>query len=69
MSAPVMTDEEVVFHIQKNTRLNQVRRVFNSAVGRIEQAEWKRIPPTAIELRRMEFEAVLKIAAELGVKL
>lgn len=69
MPAPVMTDEEVMFHIRKNTRLNRVRQVFSGAVGRLEQAGQQRRPPTAIELRRMEFEAVRKIAAELGVQI
>lgn len=69
MPAPVMTDEEIMFHIRKNTRLNQVRAVFSAAAARLEQAGQQRRPPTAIELRRMEFEAVRKIAAELGVQI
>lgn len=65
----MMTDEEVMFHLRQNTRLNQVRAVFSAAAARLEQAEQQRRPPTAIERRRMEFEAVRKIAKALGAQL
>lgn len=64
-----MTDEEIAFNMRHDTRLNRVRAVFSGEVGRLEQAEQQRKKPTPVERRRMEFEAVRKIAAALGVQL
>lgn len=62
-----MHDEDVMRHIRDQTRLDSVRRVFSAECARIEQACSQRPPPSSIELRRMEFEAVRKIALALGV--
>ena len=64
-----MTDEEVMAELNSNTPLDRARRVFSGAVGRIEQTHQNRYEPTPVEWRRMEFEAVKKIAVELGVEL
>lgn len=64
-----MTDEEVLYHIKNDTRLNKVRVLFSGECGRIERAFAQRRQPTPVEHQRMEFEAVRKIAAALGTKL
>jgi hypothetical protein len=56
------TDKEVMELLMDNSSpLNKARVQFSFAIARIEQAEQQRKPPTAIERRRMEFEAVEKI--------
>lgn len=64
-----MTDAEVLEAMRADTSLNRARRVFSGECGRIEQAEMQRRPASPIEIRRMEFEAVRKIAAALGIEL
>jgi hypothetical protein len=63
-----MTDAEVMAELQSGSRLNRARQQFSSASARIEQAGQQRTPLPPIEMRRMEFEAVRKIAAVLGVE-
>lgn len=43
--------------------LNKARQVFSSACAQIEQAGAQRTPLNPIQMRRMEFAAVLKIIA------
>lgn len=62
-----MDDKELFAELATNSPLNRARRVFLGEVARIEQAEQQRSPLSPITRRRMEFEAVKKIAAELGV--
>lgn len=64
-----LTDKEIVAEMQRDTYLNRARQKFSSACGRIDQAQRQRKPASIIEIRRMEFEAVLDIAAAFGVKL
>lgn len=64
-----MTDQEVMDELRSDTPLNRARREFSSAYGLIEQSFQQGKPPSPIEIRRMEFEAVRKIAAALGVEL
>ena len=63
-----MTDDEVTEALKSDTPLNRARRVFSGEMGRFEQATTQYYTPTPVEWRRMEFEAVRKIAAELGVE-
>ena len=63
-----MTDKEVMAALRSDTPLNRARAVFSSCCGEIEQACAQRRAPGPIELRAMEFEAVRKIAAALGVE-
>ena len=63
----MMTDKEVMDALRSDTPLNRARAVFSSECGRIEQADAQRRPPSPIEIRRMEFEAVKRIAEALGV--
>lgn len=60
-----MTDEETLSAINADTPLNRARKVFSFESARIEQALMQRRPPSPIEVRRMEFEAVGKIIAAL----
>lgn len=62
-----MTDAEVMAELRSDTPLNRARAAFSHAWAGLEQAGMQRKPPGAIEVRRMEFEAVQKIAAALGV--
>lgn len=64
-----MTDEEVMRELRVDSPLNRARMAFSAACAQIEQteAQWKQ--PGPIEMRRMEFEAVRKIAKALGVEL
>lgn len=55
--------------VRSDTPLNRARRIFVSEYARIEQAVAQRTPPCPIEVKRMEFNAVRKIAAELGVEM
>ncbi|KKL98094.1 hypothetical protein LCGC14_1827790 [marine sediment metagenome] len=65
-----MTDEQILAALKSDTPLNRARQVFSSETARIEQTFQQRFdPPTPIEVRGMEFEAVKKIAAALDVDL
>ena len=64
-----MTDKEVLEALGLNTPLNRARIVFSSMCAKIEQSGMQRKPPSSIEIRRMEFEAIRKIAAALGVEI
>lgn len=63
MSARVMTDDQVIEALRSDSPLNRARREFSSACGRIEQAGQQLSP---IDVRRMEFEAVLAIVNAFG---
>ena len=62
------TDAEVLELLRGNSALNKARQIFSGAYGQIEQAHQQRSPPGPIEVRRMEFEAVEKIAAALSLR-
>ena len=64
-----MTDAEIIAEIRTTSPLNNARQEFRFACARIEQAGMQRKPLTAIEERRMEFDAVRQIAKALGVEL
>lgn len=64
-----MTNDEVMSELWADTPFNRARAVFSGAAAGIEQATMQRKPPGPIEIRRMEFEAVKKIAAALGVNI
>jgi hypothetical protein len=64
-----MTDAEVIKEMQGTSPLNRARRAFSSWSAKIEQAGQQREPLTAINIRRMEFDAVRAIAKELGIEL
>jgi hypothetical protein len=62
-----MTDTEVLEMMKSDTPLAKARTIFSSECARIEQACSQRSPLSIFDLRRMEFEAVSKIANTLGV--
>lgn len=65
-----LTDAEVMAILRSgDTPLNRVRAILSNHSGMIEQAAMQRKPPGPVEIRRLEIEAVLKIAEVLGVTL
>lgn len=69
-SVTIPTDDaETIAALKADTPLNRARAAFSHSYGRIEQAHGQRKPPTIIESRRMEFEAVAAIAKALGVEI
>jgi hypothetical protein len=63
------TDAEVVQMLRTDCAFNKARQIFSSESASIEQAEMQRRPLGPCEMRKMEFGAVRKIAAALGVDL
>lgn len=64
-----MTDAEVMAAMRADTPLNRARQLLSSAVGEMEQAGQQRRPAGPVEIRRMEFEATIRIAAALGLEI
>lgn len=64
-----LTDDQVLATMKAGSALEMGRRAFSAACGRIEQAQMQRSRPTIFDIRRMEYEAVQKIAEALGVTL
>lgn len=62
-----MTDKELFEELRSTSPLNRARKHFSSWCAKIEQAGQQHTPLTAIEMRKMEFEAIKAIAKELGV--
>jgi hypothetical protein len=58
---------EISGALRADTPLNRARAIFSSYAGQLEQAAMQCRPIGPIEARGLEFEAVKKIAAELGV--
>ncbi len=63
------SDAEVMAILNGDGPLSRARKEFSSATGRIEQACGQRRPAGIIEIRRMEIEAVERIAAALGMEI
>ncbi|MDP3936706.1 MAG: hypothetical protein Q8R92_01065 [Deltaproteobacteria bacterium] len=61
------TDDEVMALLRGDSALNRARAIFSGESGRIEQALAQRQRGGIIDVRRMEFEAVEKIASALAV--
>lgn len=64
-----MTDREVLDILQSDTPLGRGVREFSNQCGAMEQAGMQRRPPTPIEARRMQIEAVKKIASAIGANI
>ncbi len=69
MRTNFMTAEAVVAEMQSDSRLNAARRIVSGAFAEIEQGMAQRKPLTIIEARNIEFDAVIQMAALLGVEL
>lgn len=65
--SPPRNDAETMSMLREEGPLQAARRIFSSRSARIEQAHAQRRPPSPIEVRRMEFEAVAEIAEALGL--
>lgn len=61
-----MTDDEVLRELGSGSRLDKARQVFRFAAARLETKSAQRRPPSALEQRRMEFEAVKEIIRTYG---
>lgn len=69
MTQPTMTNSEVMAALRSDSLLSKARAVFSEQYATLEQSGFDRVPPTPVEYIRMEFEAIKKIAAVLGVEL
>lgn len=63
------TPVEILDEMKSGSQLGRARSAFYRAVGQQEQALQQRKPPGPIELRRMEFQAVIEIAQALGIEI
>lgn len=61
------TDAQIVAELGSKSPLNNARQVFSSWRARIEQAAQQQTPPGPLDVRRMEFAAVIGIAKILDV--
>lgn len=64
-----MTDKEVLDETRRNSNLNIARIMLCAFCEKIEREHLKQHPMSGLEMRRVEFDAVRKIAAVLGVKI
>lgn len=64
-----LTDSQVLELLKGNSNWNKARQEFSNGRGQISNASNQRTPLSPIEMRRMEFEAVAKIASILGLDL
>jgi hypothetical protein len=64
-----MTPGEVVAEMKSDSLLNSIRRVISDASGEIANGAMQRVPPGPIEIRNIEFDAAIRVAALLGVEL
>jgi hypothetical protein len=55
------SDSKVVKEMQRDTRINRVRKMFSGWSAKIEQAGQQRTPLSPIERRRMEFLAAKEL--------
>jgi hypothetical protein len=68
ISDPLRSNASVLAAMQADTPLSRARAAFSAERARIEQACARRRMPDIYDLRRMEFEAVRRIARALGVE-
>lgn len=59
-----MTDAECMDLLRGDSPKNKLRHVLSGIIGAAEQAGMQRRPPSPIELRRHEFEAVERLLCE-----
>jgi hypothetical protein len=69
MRTDFLTPKEVVGEMQSGSLLAQARTIFHEAWAEIDTGFRQRTPLTTIEVRNIEFDAVIKIAGLLGVDL
>lgn len=60
-----MTDQECLDLLQGNSDLNRARQVFRFRAAAIEQMLGQRPDLSPVEVRKMEFEAIIDICAAL----
>ncbi|MBY3155356.1 hypothetical protein HFO56_23820 [Rhizobium laguerreae] len=64
-----MSKQAVVAAMQSGSPLAQVRTILHSAWAELDTGMRQRVPLNTIEIRNIEFDAAIKIAAILGVDL
>lgn len=64
-----MTPQEVVAEMKSGSLLSQIRTIVSSTAGEIESGLLQRKPLSIIEIRNIEFDASIRIAALLNVEL
>lgn len=69
MRTDFLTPKEVVGEMQSGSTLAQARSIFHEAWAELDTGLRQRKPLTTIEVRNIEFDAVIRIAALLGVEL
>lgn len=62
-----MTSQQIVTLMGSTDKLGLAAKVFRAQMGALSQAEQRR--RSIIDIRRMEFKAVLALAEVMGVKL
>ncbi|MCZ7862824.1 hypothetical protein O9X98_15720 [Agrobacterium salinitolerans] len=69
MRRDFLTPKEVVAEMQSGSVLAQARSIFSEAWAELDTGLRQRKPLTPIEVRNIEFDAVIRIAGLLGVEL
>jgi hypothetical protein len=64
-----MTDEEVVAELRSGSARNKARRCFSSWRVQLGQMSGQRNPPSPVETRRIEFQAVREIGRVLNAEM
>lgn len=68
-SIPTMSNQEILAELKSGSRLDQARRILSNAMAEIDTGSQQRNPMTILEMRNIEYAAVMKIAGLLGVEL
>lgn len=69
MRTDFLSPQQVVAEMTSDSQLSQARKIFSSAWAEITDGMAQRRPLSIIEVRNIEFDAVIKIAALFGVEL
>ncbi|MDW9481941.1 hypothetical protein GOB57_25150 [Sinorhizobium meliloti] len=69
MRRDFLTPQQVVTEMRSGSTLAQARSVLGEAYAEIETGLRQREPLSIIEMRNIEFDAVIRIAELLGVEL
>jgi hypothetical protein len=68
-STPTMSNQEILAELKSGSLLDQARRILSTAMAEIDTGSQQRRPMTIFEMQNIEYAAVIKIAALLGVEL
>lgn len=68
-SIPTMSNQEILAELKSGSRLDQARRILSNAMAEIDTGSQQRKPMTIFEMQNIQYAAVMKVAALLGVEL